>query len=140
IYVVDPATQGLHLRASHGMSDELIAELNRQGVDLSEKTIADAAAQKAPVQAPDLKDAAPSPVMNILLRAGYRAALIVPLLGPAGLIGMLVVRRKAPGECCRPSRRNPCWPSRMPICSPRWRKRAVSSKWRASTSRNLSPA
>jgi signal transduction histidine kinase/CheY-like chemotaxis protein len=98
IYVVDPTTQGLHLRASHGMSDELIAELNRQGVDLSEKTIADAAAQRAPVQTPDLKDAAPSPVLNILLRAGYRAVLIVPLLGPESLIGMLVVRRKAPGE------------------------------------------
>jgi signal transduction histidine kinase/CheY-like chemotaxis protein len=98
IYVVDPTTQGLQLRASHGMSEELIAELNRQGVDLSEKTIADAAAQRAPVQTPDLRDAAPSPVLNILLRAGYRAALIVPLLGPEGLIGMLVVRRKAPGE------------------------------------------
>jgi len=97
IYVVDPATQLLHLRASHGMSEELIAELNRQGVDLSEKTIAEAAAQKAPVQTPDLKDAAPSPVLDILLRAGFRAALIVPLLGPEGLIGMLVVRRKAPG-------------------------------------------
>src|SRR5215475_11806128 len=98
IYVVDPATQGLQLRASHGMSDDLIAELNRQGVDLSEKTIADAAAQKAPVQTPDLTDAAPSPVLDILLRAGYRAVLIVPLLGPEGLTGMLVVRRKAPGE------------------------------------------
>jgi signal transduction histidine kinase/CheY-like chemotaxis protein len=98
IYVVDPTTQGLQLRASHGMSEELIAELNRQGVDLSEKTIADAAAPKAPVQTPDLKDAAPSPVLNILLQAGYRAVLIVPLLGPEGLIGMLVVRRKAPGE------------------------------------------
>jgi signal transduction histidine kinase/CheY-like chemotaxis protein/HAMP domain-containing protein len=97
IYVVDPATQLLHLRASHGMSEELIAELNRQGVDLSEKTIAEAAAQKAPVQTPDLKEAAPSPVLDILLRAGFRAALIVPLLGPEGLIGMLVVRRKAPG-------------------------------------------
>jgi signal transduction histidine kinase/DNA-binding response OmpR family regulator len=98
IYVVDPTTQELQLRASHGMSDELIAELNRQGVDLREKTIAEAAAQKAPVQTPDLKEAAPSPVLNILLRAGYRAVLIVPLLGPEGLIGMLVVRRKAPGE------------------------------------------
>jgi signal transduction histidine kinase len=37
-------------------------------------------------------------VLNILLRAGYRAVLIVPLLGPEGLIGMLLVRRKAPGE------------------------------------------
>src|SRR5262249_16823493 len=69
IYVVDPTTQELQLRASHGMSDELIAELNRQGVDLSEKTIEEAATQKAPVQTPDLKDAAPSPVLSILLRA-----------------------------------------------------------------------
>jgi signal transduction histidine kinase/CheY-like chemotaxis protein len=98
IYVVDPTTQGLNLRASHGMSDELIAELSRQGVDLSEKTIAEAAAQRAPVQTADLKDAAPSPVLDVLLRAGYRAVLIVPLLGPEDLIGMLVVRRKAPGE------------------------------------------
>src|SRR5512132_446525 len=98
IYAADPTTHQFHLRASHGMSEELIAELNRQGVDLSEKTIAEAAIQKAPVQTPDLKDAAPSPVLNILLRAGYRAVLIVPLLGPEGLIGMLVVRRKAPGE------------------------------------------
>jgi adenylate cyclase len=50
------------------------------------------------VQTPDLKDVAPSPVLDILLRAGFRAVLIVPLLGPEGLVGMLVVRRKAPGE------------------------------------------
>jgi signal transduction histidine kinase/CheY-like chemotaxis protein len=98
IYVVDPTTQGLQLRASHGMSEELITELNRQGVDLSERTIAEAAAKKAPVQTPDLKGAAPSPVLDILLRAGYRAVLIVPLLGPEGLTGMLVVRREEPGE------------------------------------------
>jgi len=94
IYAADPTTHQFHLRASHGMSEELIAELNQQGIDLSEKTIADAAAQRAPVQVADLKDAAPSPVLNILLRAGYRALLVVPLLGPEGL----VVRRKAPGE------------------------------------------
>jgi signal transduction histidine kinase/CheY-like chemotaxis protein len=98
IYVVDPTTQVLQLRASHGMSEELIAELNQQGIDLSEKTIADAAAKRAPVQVADLKDAAPSSVLSILLRAGFRALLVVPLLGPEGLIGMLVVRRKAPGE------------------------------------------
>jgi signal transduction histidine kinase/CheY-like chemotaxis protein len=98
IYVVDPATQELQLRASHGMSDELIAELSRQGIDVSEKTIADAAAQRAPVQVADLKELPPSPIFNILLRAGYRALLVVPLLGPEGIVGMLVVRRKAPGE------------------------------------------
>jgi signal transduction histidine kinase/CheY-like chemotaxis protein len=98
IYVVDPATHEFHLRASHGMSDELIAELTQQGIDLSEKTIAEAAMQRAPVQVADLKDAASSPVLSILQRAGYRALLVVPLLGPEGLIGMLVARRKKPGE------------------------------------------
>jgi adenylate cyclase len=98
IYVVDPSTHQLQLRASHGMSEELIAELNRQGADLREKTFADAASQQAPVQVADLKDAPLTPVLNILLRAGYRALLIVPLLGPEGLIGMLVIRRRAPGE------------------------------------------
>jgi signal transduction histidine kinase/CheY-like chemotaxis protein len=98
IYVVDPSTHQLQLRASHGMSEELIAELNRQGVDLREKTFADAASQQAPVQVADLEEAPLTPVLSILLRAGYRALLIVPLLGPEGLIGMLVIRRQAPGE------------------------------------------
>jgi GAF domain-containing protein len=147
IYVVDPATQGLQLRASHGMSEELIAELNRQGVDLSEKTIAEAAAQKAPVQTPDLKDAAPSPVLEILLRAGYRAVLIVPLLGPEGLIGMLVVRRKAPGEFPQHSvdlLQTFAAQSVLAIQNANLfaevEEKTDSSKWRASTSRSSSPA
>ena len=98
IYVADPTTHEFHQRATHGMSEALIAELNRQGVGLGEKTIADAAAQRAPVQVADLKEMPPSPLMNILLRAGYRALLVVPLLGPEGIIGVLVVRRKEPGE------------------------------------------
>jgi signal transduction histidine kinase/CheY-like chemotaxis protein len=98
IYVTDPETNEFHQRATHGMSDELIAQLNQQGVGLSEKTIALAAEQRAPVQLPDLGAEPPSPLMNVLLQAGYRALLIVPLLGPEGLIGVLVVRRKEPGE------------------------------------------
>ena len=35
---------------------------------------------------------------DIILRAGYRALLVVPLLGPDEVVGALVVRRKAPGE------------------------------------------
>jgi signal transduction histidine kinase/DNA-binding response OmpR family regulator len=98
IYVTDPSTAEFHLRATHGMSDELIAQINQQGVGLGEKIFADAAAQRAPVQLADLKEAPPSPAQNILIEAGYRALLVVPLLGPEGLIGVLVVRRKAPGE------------------------------------------
>jgi signal transduction histidine kinase/CheY-like chemotaxis protein len=98
IYVLDPATDEFHLRATQGMSDELIAELKGQGIGFGEKTIAEAAAHRAPVQFPDLKKEAPSGVQDILLRAGYRALLVVPLLDAEGILGVLVVRRKAPGE------------------------------------------
>src|SRR5207247_9522948 len=55
-------------------------------------------AHRAAVQFPDLKQEAPSGVQVILLRAGYRALLVVLLLDAEGIIGVLVVRRKAPGE------------------------------------------
>jgi signal transduction histidine kinase/CheY-like chemotaxis protein len=98
IYVMDAATEGFHLRATHGMSDELIEELRHQDIGLGEKTIADAAAHRAPVQFPDLTKEAPSGVQRILLQAGFRALLVVPLLDAEGIVGVLVVRRKAPGE------------------------------------------
>ena len=97
IYVLDPPTDEFHLRATHGMSEELIAELNRQSIDLGEKTLAQAAARREPVQVADLRDQPPSPVYSILMQAGFRALLVVPLIGPEGIVGMLVVRRKAPG-------------------------------------------
>ena len=80
------------------MSEELIAELNQQGIGLGEKTVADAAKHRAPVQFSDLTVQAPSATREVLLRAGYRALLVVPLLRTEGIVGVLVVRRKVPGE------------------------------------------
>jgi signal transduction histidine kinase/CheY-like chemotaxis protein len=98
IYVLDPTTDEFHLRATHGMSEQLIAELKQQEIGFGEKTIAAAAANRAPVQFPDLMVETPSGLQHILLRAGYRALLVVPLLDAEGILGVLVVRRKAPGE------------------------------------------
>jgi signal transduction histidine kinase/CheY-like chemotaxis protein len=98
IYVLDPTSKEFHLRATHGMSEQLIAELKQQGIGFREKTVAEAATQRAPVQIADLQGVPDSAVLSILLRAGYRALMVVPLLGPDGIIGVLVVRRKAPGE------------------------------------------
>ena len=35
---------------------------------------------------------------EVILRAGYRARLLVPLVRSGNVVGALVVRRKAPGE------------------------------------------
>jgi len=37
-------------------------------------------------------------VLDVIVRAGFRALLIVPLLAADWIVGALVVRRKQPGE------------------------------------------
>jgi signal transduction histidine kinase len=51
-----------------------------------------------PDQAADLRDLPPTPVNDIILRTGYRARLLVPLLRSGEVVGALVVRRREPGE------------------------------------------
>jgi adenylate cyclase len=80
------------------MSEAFVAELVRQGVGFGQSTVAQAAMQHAPVQVADLKEAKPTVLQEIILRAGYRALLVMPLLSRDKLIGALVVWRKAPGE------------------------------------------
>ena len=46
----------------------------------------------------DIQNDPNSPVFDVIVRAGFRALLIVPLLGADRTVGALVVRRKQPGE------------------------------------------
>jgi signal transduction histidine kinase/CheY-like chemotaxis protein len=50
------------------------------------------------VQAGDLQNEPPSPINDLILKAGYRARLLVPLIHSNETVGALVVRRKQPGE------------------------------------------
>ncbi|HYM02232.1 MAG TPA: ATP-binding protein, partial [Stellaceae bacterium] len=60
--------------------------------------VGQAARTRAPVQVSDLHEDPAQPVQNLLVHAGYRALLVVPLLSPDGIVGALVVRRREPGE------------------------------------------
>src|SRR5258706_7276888 len=79
------------------VSEAFVAELARQSVGFGQSTVAQAAMQHAPVQVADL-EAKPTALQEIILRAGYRALLVMPLLSRDKLMGALVVWRKAPGE------------------------------------------
>jgi signal transduction histidine kinase len=98
IYVYEEARDEFRLRATYGMSEAMIAALTDRHVGVGETHIGDAARQRESIQVADLRDDAPSPVNDIILGAGYRALLIVPLLRPGHIVGALVVRRKEPGE------------------------------------------
>jgi signal transduction histidine kinase len=50
-----------------------------------------------PIQVADIQND-PTVTLNVIVRAGFRALLYVPLLGTEKIVGALVVRRKQPGE------------------------------------------
>src|SRR6185503_12271293 len=52
---------------------------------------------REPVEILDLTKETRSEIEDIILHAGYRALLIVPLLHDTDMVGLLVVRRKTPG-------------------------------------------
>jgi GAF domain-containing protein len=97
IYVHDEMRQEFELQANYGMTGDLIAALKEHHAEIS-GAVAEATKQGEPVQVADMRTGAPVPANALMLDAGYRARLLVPLLRFNEVIGALVVRRKAPGE------------------------------------------
>ena len=98
IYGYDEHTREFRLRATHGMDQELIEVLTQRHIDLVDPTIAAIFAHREPTQVPDLREEAVSELNGIILLAGYRARMVAPLLRGEDIVGMLVVRRRTPGE------------------------------------------
>jgi signal transduction histidine kinase len=97
IYVFDELQRELHLRATYGMDRELIDALTQRHIGLDDPNVAPTVEQPEPIQVADLTEEPPSEINQITLRAGFRARLIAPLLRGKDFVGMLVVRRRAPG-------------------------------------------
>jgi len=98
IYVFDDASQEFQLRATYGMDNALVAAIKNQHIRMGEMVLGQAVLQRMPVQIPDVQHESSSLVLDVILRAGFRALLTVPLLGTDRIVGALIVRRKAPGE------------------------------------------
>jgi signal transduction histidine kinase len=98
IYVFDEDAQEFRLRATYGMDDAIIAQIRDRHMHIGDTAIGIAASQRKPLQIPDVQSDPASPVLDVIVRAGFRALLTVPLLGTDRVVGALVVRRKQPGE------------------------------------------
>jgi signal transduction histidine kinase len=98
IFEFDEASQEFRMRASYGMDDAMIAEIKGRHIRLGETVVSRAVMQRKPVQIYDLQHDPSTPVLDVILRAGFRGHLTVPLLGADRIVGALVVRRKEPGE------------------------------------------
>ena len=93
IYVFDQTK--FELRATYGMTADMIAVIREHHADFSEAVRA-ATQRREPDQVADLQPS--SRANELVMRLGYRARLVLPLLAPDQIVGALVVRRKAPGE------------------------------------------
>jgi signal transduction histidine kinase len=98
IYGFDEQAREFRLRATYGMDQGLIDSLTQRHIGLEDPNVAPAFAQREPIQVADLTDEPASILNEIILRAGYRARMVAPLLRGENIVGMLVVRRRTPGE------------------------------------------
>ncbi|WP_108522706.1 GAF domain-containing protein [Bradyrhizobium algeriense] len=97
IYVFDEAQQQFRLSATYGMDEALIAAIRDQRIGAGERLMQQAASVRGPLQVPDLRQEPSSPTLELILRAGYRSLLAVPLLSRDTIVGALVVRRRDTG-------------------------------------------
>ena len=100
IYEYDQTTDAFHVRATHNVDAALVAILRAMPLHKGEGLMGRAAEARIPIQVADI--AAPgayqSHIRDVLIEAGYRALLSVPLLREEQIIGSLSLNRKAPGE------------------------------------------
>jgi signal transduction histidine kinase len=97
IYVLDELDQTLRVHATYGLSDELVEAIRGQPAGASH-ALRQAIQDRQPLEIADIRDEPPSPVREIAMRAGFRARLVVPLVGTNRVVGALVIRRKQPGK------------------------------------------
>jgi len=101
IYEYDESTQMFHLRATHGVQEEIIQVLRGARIRLGEGAMGKATATRTPVQVSDLLDergAVLARVRPTLAQAGYRSMLAVPLLLEEQTFGGLVIYRPEAGN------------------------------------------
>src|SRR5262249_28718375 len=98
IYGYNDQAREFRLRATYGMDQGLIDALTQRHIGLEDPNVAPAFAQREPIQVADLREEPASILNEIILRAGYRARMVAPLLRGEDIVGMLVVRRRTPGE------------------------------------------
>jgi GAF domain-containing protein len=86
------------LGESTGLDDRVIAHLRRLDISAKEGGLADAITKRQPLQISDLTHRPSDSLRDAVIEAGFRASLIVPLLGADDILGALILRRRRPGE------------------------------------------
>ena len=99
IYEYEEAAMEFRLRATENLEAAIVQTLETAPIRIGESATGQAATVREPVQIPDITEtsAYQSRMRDVLVGAGYRALLAVPLLREDRIIGALTVIRKRAG-------------------------------------------
>jgi signal transduction histidine kinase/CheY-like chemotaxis protein/HPt (histidine-containing phosphotransfer) domain-containing protein len=81
-----------------GWEEALLRSVGDLRIAEDATAMGEAALRRAPVQLADLAERPSAPLRDASLAAGYRAVLVVPLLGQERIFGALVLQRRSAGE------------------------------------------
>jgi GAF domain-containing protein len=86
-------TGRFELGETMGLDETIIARLRKLDIAARDSGLGVAVAQRKPLLIPDLTKRESNPLRAASIEAGFRAALIVPLLSSDGPLGTLVLQR-----------------------------------------------
>jgi signal transduction histidine kinase len=100
IYEYDSEAEEFRLRAAHNADAGFVAAIRAVPIRKGEGVMGRAVQMREPIQIPDIAVAGAyqSRLRDVLIGAGYRALLSVPLVREDEIIGSLSLTRKLPGE------------------------------------------
>jgi GAF domain-containing protein len=100
IYEYDAGTEQFHVRATHNLEPAFEEAIRHVRIRKGEGVGGRAAELREPLQVADITQpgAYESSIRDLVVQAGYRSALAVPLLREDEVIGSLTLTRKIPGE------------------------------------------
>jgi signal transduction histidine kinase len=98
IYNYDPARRVFELAESYALDQSYQDAIRRISIKLDESVLGTAAKRQQAISVPDIPSDANYPLADIMLAAGFRSALIVPLLSQDEILGALVLQRRGQGD------------------------------------------
>lgn len=96
IYGYDATGRQFNLTEAIGIDSA--AEGGHRAIDEAGSPLGDAAAQAEPISIPNLDATSEQPLRDMAVSAGFHSVLVVPLVDQQGILGSLVVLRRAAGE------------------------------------------
>ena len=81
-----------------GLNEEVIVGYQKLDIGAGQTGLGEATGKREPLQLPDVLERPSNPLRDAAMAAGFRAALIVPLLSGDGPLGALVLQRRRPGD------------------------------------------